>query len=312
MSDGRRAPGRAGGDGAGDGGDGVAGSGGAAPPAMNYHFHDDASSDGSAPLARHCRAAARQGLRHLCVTNHVEVMDEEGRWTVELEEAVPRFRAEMEAADGARERWPELDIRVGAEFEYRPEWTDRLEALAGEVAFDLVLGSVHVVDGLNVSGGPEPTVYFEGRSRPDAYRRYFETVEEMVAWGGFDVVGHFDLVARYGHRHHGRYDPREFEDVIRPTLEAMAEAGLGIEVNASGTVQAPGEPYPREEILAWAREAGVPFLTLGTDGHAPDQLVQGLDRAARIARRAGWRRATRFHRRRAVGTLALTPEPEAT
>lgn len=280
-----------------------------APP-MNYHFHDDASSDADAPLARHCEAAAGEGLRHLCVTNHVEVMDEDGRWTVELEEAVPRFRDEMAAASAARRRWPQLELRVGAEFEYRAEWTERLDDLAGEVEFDLVLGSVHVVDGLNVSGGPEPATYFTGRTRPEAYRRYFETVADMVAWGGFDVVGHFDLVARYGHRHHGRYDPGEFEDVIRPTLEAMADAGLGIEVNASGTVQAPGEPYPRREILSWAREAGVPFLTLGTDGHAPDQLVRGLSRAARVARRAGWREATLFCRRRPAGTLPLEPGEE--
>ena len=298
-------------DGAGRSGD-TPGRPGDAPhrPPMNYHFHDDASSDAAGPLAHHCEAATREGLRHLCVTNHVEVMDREGRWSVELEEAVPRFRSEMAAAREARERWPELELGVGAEFEYRPEWTGRLDALADEVAFDLVLGSVHEVDGLNVSGGEEPAEYFTGRSREAAYRRYFETVAEMVAWGGFDVVGHFDLVARYGHERHGRYEPTEFEDVIRPILGAMADAAIGIEVNASGVVQAPGEPYPRREILAWAREAGVPHLTLGTDGHAPEQLVRGLDRAAEVARRAGWRRATLFSGRRPVGTLPLRTEEE--
>lgn len=283
---------------------------GAPFPPVNDHFHDDASSDGEGPLDRHCEAAAALGLRHLCVTNHVEVMDGSGRWTVELEEAVPRFRAEMDAAEAARRRWPDLDLRVGAEFEYRPEWTRRLDALAGELPLDLVLGSVHVVDGLNVSGGAEPAEYFAGRDRAAAYRRYFETVAEMVAWGGFDVVGHFDLVARYGDGHHGRYDPAEFEDVIRPTLETMAGAGIGIEVNASGTVQAPGVPYPRREILAWAREAGVPFLTLGTDGHDPGQLVRGLDRAAEVARDAGWRRVTLFRGRQPAGALPLAPGRE--
>lgn len=278
---------------------------------MNYHFHDDASSDGTGPLGRHCRAAAREGLRHLCVTNHVEVMDEDGAWSVDVDEAAARFGAELEAAEAARDRWPELELRVGAEFEYRPEWTDRLDALAGRVPFDFVLGSVHVVDGLNVSGGEEPAAYFAGRSRAEAYGRYFETVAEMVAWGGFDVVGHFDLVARYGHRHHGRYEPAEFEGTIRPILEAMAAAGIGIEVNASGVVQAPGEPYPRREVLAWAREAGVPFLTVGTDGHAPDQLARGLPRAAAVARRAGWRRVTTFRGRRPEGTLPLAAEDAA-
>lgn len=272
---------------------------------MNYHWHDDASSDGAAPLAEHCRAAVEAGLRDLCVTNHVEVLGAGGEWTVAPEEAVPRFRSEMAAADAARERWPALRLRVGAEFEYRPGWTGPLEALADELPLDFVIGSVHVVDGLNVSGGDQPRVYFSERSQSEAYRRYFETVREMVAWGRFDVVGHFDLIKRYGHGVYGSYDPRGFEGLIRDTLDAMARAGIGIEVNTSGLSQAPGAPYPDRRILAWAREAGVPHLTVGSDSHAPHRIAQGLDAGRAAARAAGWETATPFRRGIPDGSVPL-------
>lgn len=279
-------------------------------PPVSCHAHDDASSDGAGSLAEHARAARRAGLRHFCTTNHVEVLEEAGGWTVNREEAIPRFRREVAAAAELRERHAELDVRAGAEFEYRPEWTDELDVLARKVELDLVIGSVHVVDGLNVSGGDEPDRYFTSRGGHEAYRRYFETVGEMVGWGGFDVVGHFDLVARYGHEHHGPYDPADHEDTIRQVLSAMAGRGLGIEVNTSGVAQSPGVPYPRVQILAWAREAGVPFLTLGADSHLPAQVDRGLDEGAAAARRAGWDRVTVLANRRPAATLPLDPARE--
>lgn len=274
-------------------------------PGVNYHFHDDASSDGRAPLAEHCDAAEAAGLTAVCVTNHVETMLPSGRWVVELDEAVERFSAEGRSAaqeDAAR---PDLDVRLGAEFEYRPEWTDDLDRLAERVPFDFVLGSVHLVDGLNVSGGPEVDDYFDGRSLEEAYAPYFDALAEMVEWGGFDAVAHFDLVKRYGHDHFGAYDPGRFEDRIRGVLAAMADAGVGIEVNASGLAQAPAAPYPSERILAWAREEGVPFLTAGTDSHRPEDLATGLEEAVDSARRGGWRELAVLEDRRVAETRSL-------
>lgn len=281
-------------------------------PGVNYHFHDDASSDGRAPLREHCDAAEDAGLTAVCVTNHVERLTASGRWVVELDEATERFTDEGEAASEEDAARPGLEVRLGAEFEYRPEWTDDLDRLAERVPFDFVLGSLHVVGGANISGGPGVDDYFEARSLEEAYAPYFDALGEMVAWGGFDAVAHFDLVKRYGHEHYGAYDPRRFEGRIRGVLSAMADAGIGIEVNASGLAQSPASPYPSTRILGWAREEGVPFLTAGTDSHRPEDLAAGLDRAAAVARRAGWREAAVLEERRVVATRPLDPGSRST
>lgn len=272
---------------------------------LNYHFHDARSSDAVRPLGEHCAAAARAGFREVCVTNHVERMDDDGRWTVDLREAAARFREEAQGVERAGGRWPELRVLLGAEFEYRREWREPLEALAREVPLDFVIGSLHAVDGTNVSGGGDADRYFRERSREEAYRGYFEGLEEMVEWGGFDAVGHFDLVKRYGHLHHGPYRAGEFEEAIRRVLRRMAARGIGIEVNTSGVGQPPGRPYPDATILGWALEEGVPFLTLGSDSHAPGSFDQGLLEGVRGARRAGWQEAARLRRRRVVGGVSL-------
>lgn len=264
---------------------------------VNFHFHDEHSSDAVGSLTEHCSAALQAGVMDICVTNHVEMLSADGTWRVDLDEAQNRFAQVRERISDAREHWPELRLRLGAEFEYRPEWLDVLDRLAALGSFDFIIGSVHMVDGINISGGGDVARFFDGRDQEITYRRYFETLLEMVDWGGFDVVGHFDLIKRYGHQYYGPYDPAAFEPIIRATLTRMAESGIGIEINTSGVGQAPRVPYPEPEILEWAASAGVRWLTLGSDSHAPGDFAQGLDEGYALARRTGWDRLSVFDQR---------------
>jgi len=271
---------------------------------INFHFHDDRSSDGIGPLAEHCEAAVAAGVHEICVTNHAEVMGPDGTWKADLGEMRDRFLAIDESIHEARRHFPELGIRLGIELEFRPEWTDTFDRLTDEIPFDFVLGSVHIVDGFNISGGPRKDLFFDGRTQDEAYGRYFSELGAMVEWGGFDVVSHFDLIARFGHRRYGPYDPARHQGTIRPVLEGMAARGLGIEINTSG-VFGPGVPYPARDILVWALEAGVPVLTVGTDSHSPETFASGLVQGVLLARDAGWRELTLYQRRAPSETVAV-------
>lgn len=264
------------------------------PPLVNYHFHDEASADARGTLEEHCRRALRAGISELCITNHVETLGPEGEWRVDPEEARGRFSRTLRAVQAARERFPALRIGFGAEFEWRPGWTEALDRLRRSLPFDLIIGSLHYLDGFNISGGGRVDRYFQGRSQEQAYRRYFQQLGEMVDWGGFHVVGHFDLVKRYGHLHYGPYRPEAFQEAIRAVLHRMGRRGIGLEVNASGIFQAPGSAYPEIEILKWAREHGIEILTVGNDAHRPEDIGRGLADAVALARRAGWRQPTLF------------------
>jgi len=271
---------------------------------INFHFHDDRSSDGEAPLLRHCEAAVEAGVTEICVTNHAEILGPDGSWQADLDEMRARFLSVGESVREARRLFPDLGVRLGIELEYRPEWTDAFDRLTAEVPFDFVLGSVHMVDGFNVSGGSSKDLFFEGRTQESAYSEYFRALDAMVQWGGFDAVAHFDLVKRYGHRHYGPYEPAAYRHEIQPVLEKMAARGLGIEINTSG-VSGPGVPYPEREILVWARQAGVPTLTIGTDSHRPDSFADGLVEGVLLARSAGWEELTLYDRRIPAATIAL-------
>ncbi len=258
-------------------------------PRVNFHCHEAHSSDATGSVAEVAAAAARRGVRVLCITNHVERLSQDGTtWAFDPAEARARLDDCLAEIERCRARFPALEVRFGAELEYRTEWREGLEQLCRALPFDFLLGSVHVVEGLPISGGPGVDAAFAGRSEREVYEAYFDKVLEMVRWGGFDVVAHLDLVKRFGARHHGPFRPERYARAIAAIFRECVRRGIGIEVNASGLAAPCAEPMPGLPLLVAARQAGVPFLTLGTDGHAPEQVDRGLAEVERLARRAGF------------------------
>lgn len=265
---------------------------------VNYHVHNRYSSDGRGSTEEVCRRALELGFEQICLTNHAETLGSDGVWTLDLVEARDRFEELQHEIERLQPEFPDLRILLGIELEYRPEWVETLDALVSSVDFDLVLGSVHVVDGQPISGGSAVGEYFGRLDRDEAYGRYFEVLDEMVRWGGFDVVGHFDLVKRFGAKYYDSgTEVRAFEPQIRTILRRMVEKGLGLEVNTSGVVQAPAEPYPGLEILRMAEQMHVATVTIGTDSHVPRSFEQGWETGELLLKRAGFTELTTFSHR---------------
>ena len=264
---------------------------------VNYHVHNEYSADGRGSTEEVVQAAVDLGFDEICFTNHVEILGgDKSEWVVDLVEARQRFEQLQHEVERLQPSYPELRILLGAEFEYRPEWVETLDALVDSVDFDLIVGSVHVVDGDQISGG-SVSRYFKTCDVDEAYGRYFEKIGELVELGAFDVVGHFDLIKRFGTKYYGPYDVKTFESQIRGVLEKMVEKGLGLEVNTSGVVQAPAEPYPGLGVLQLAKEAHVATITIGTDSHVPTSFEQGWEAGLQLIGQAGFNEITLFSHR---------------
>jgi histidinol-phosphatase (PHP family) len=139
--------------------------------------------------------------------------------------------------------------------------------------------------------------YFASHSQREAYTPYFEELLQVARSGLGDVLGHLDLVKRYGTAHYGPFDPATFEDEIRAVLRAMIDGGLALEVNTSGFRQGVGEPYPGLAVLRWYRELGGEVLTVGSDAHHKDDLGTGIPEVLDLVRVAGFRAVAGFEGR---------------
>ena len=94
--------------------------------------------------------------------------------------------------------------------------------------------------------------------------------------GLYDILAHPDLVKVWGAGRPGpERDPRNYWE---PAVEAIAAAGVAVEVSTAGLRKPVGEIYPAAGFARLCVEAGVPF-TLSSDAHVPEQVGYAYDEA---------------------------------
>ena len=266
------------------------------PAFVDMHVHSTCSGDGESTIAEHARRAAALGLAELGFCEHQD-LDPRDRSYLFLDPA--RFDREIAAAQALVSQ---VRLRQGVEITYQAKLENELRAWLAERSWDYVVASVHLVEyeppkWAMVSEEDAVEAYFADHDERQAYVPYFEELLRAVESGLGDLLGHFDLVKRYGVTQYGAFQPGEFEDEIRAVLHAAVEEGVGLEINTSGLRQAPGETYPDLEILRWYRELGGEIVTVGSDAHHTDDLGAGIPQALDLAREAGFRAIATFKAR---------------
>ncbi|MFH0777192.1 MAG: PHP domain-containing protein [Candidatus Eisenbacteria bacterium] len=108
-----------------------------------------------------------------------------------------------------------------------------------------------------------------------------------------------DVIKKYGHA--PSFDPLS---CFEKAAEAIAGAGMCVEINTSGLRKPAREIFPSPEFLRFFREGGVP-ITLGSDAHKPAHVAGGFAEAAALARACGYEEYVLFSGRgvRATATL---------
>jgi histidinol-phosphatase (PHP family) len=243
----------------------------------DYHVHSLFSGDNDSPMQSMCEAAAARGIPEICFAEHFDVHPKEPRrlsfpleaWAAELVRCRDIFRGR-------------LVVRAGLEVGEPHRAPAAVRAMLDRYDFDLVIGSLHWVgDDLVFDAG------FFDRPMDAGYSAYFAELERMTEAGGFDVLGHLDVVARFGFEVWGRYEPRRYETSIRKSLAHCIERGIALDINAGCMRRRLGRTNPHPDILRWYVEMGGAHVVFSSDAHAPEHVGLHLDAAVAIARTAG-------------------------
>src|SRR5262249_13603506 len=115
--------------------------------------------------------------------------------------------------------------------------------------------------------------------------KYFDRLASLVETLRPEVVGHVDLIRRF-EAPDFRFSEEALQHAER-VLEAALAAGSAIEVNAAPVRRGFGPVYPGPQVLARARQMGVP-ATLGDDSHGPDGVGVCLDACLQAIAAAGY------------------------
>ena len=142
--------------------------------------------------------------------------------------------------------------------------------------------------------------YYVGKDWMTAYGHYLETIYEEMTWlGDFDVMGHFDYVARYAPYPQASILYRDFSDIFDSMLKYLAENGKAIEVNTKTYQDYHGRtPVLDKNILLRFRELGGEAISLGTDSHDAGRTGDKFPYFAELLKSAGFRYAAHFEGRR--------------
>jgi histidinol-phosphatase (PHP family) len=242
-------------------------------------------------IGRYVARARARAVREIAITEHVYRFAEAHAWLDDpfwRGESTEDADAYCDAVLAAREE-AGLPVLVGVEMDWLADRTAEIGAFLDGRPFDLVLGSVHFIDGRAID---DPTA--EDRDwlpTDELWTRYLEQLTAAAGSGLYDVMSHPDLPKVFGRRIPARLD-RLLDDAVA----AIADAGVAVECSSAGLRKPVGELYPAPGLLARFRRAGVP-VTLSSDAHAPHDVARDFATAVAALRGAGYETITRFSRR---------------
>jgi histidinol-phosphatase (PHP family) len=263
---------------------------------VDLHVHSTCSADGVSSIEEHARQAKVVGLTEVGFSEHVDLDPRDKSYGFFDPE---RYDLEIGAA---RETVPGVQLRQGIEITYQSRLEARLVSFLASHSCDYVIASVHLVDYSDgwaiVSEPGAMAAFFAGHSQRQAYGPYFAELLRAAQSGMGDVLGHLDLVKRFGVGEYGPLDPLAFEEELREVLRAVVHRGMGLEINTSGLRQSPGEPYPPLTVVRWFRELGGEVVTVGSDAHHAKDLGSDINLALDMAQEAGFQAIATFKERR--------------
>lgn len=257
----------------------------------DYHVHTSFSGDCSIPPETMIEKAAAQGIRHLCLTDHIDYDYTEGGTFFEFD---PKeyFKRLLTLKEQYQEQ---IDLAVGVELGLQPYLSKKHHNLIFSHSFDFVIGSIHLVH----CKDPYFPSYFEGRSEDEAYLEYFECIlQNLAAYSNFDVFGHLDYVVRYGPNQNRYYSYEKFREIIDEILRLLIKKEIGLEVNTGGYKYGLGMPNPYKAIILRYRELGGRIVTFGSDAHEPQYLGYKFDRVGKLLKECGFTSYFIFHNRK--------------
>jgi histidinol-phosphatase (PHP family) len=258
---------------------------------IDYHVHTAHSCDSTAAMRDQCAGALAAGITEIAFTEHWDP-DPRDPWDCELD-AEAYFR-DIEACRA--EFGPQgLTIRAGVEIGEPHRYWEEVGPWLDRYPFDLVIASVHFIPYGNLWED-------EAYTYPDHVEQYFKEEVAMLGHGGFQILGHLDVVKKESAP--GTFDPRRWEREIRAVLQACIDSGAAVDINAKGLFATPQEIYPSETVLRWYREMGGEKIALGSDSHQPADFAR-LRKSLALAKAVGFTESARFEARREIKPVPL-------
>jgi histidinol-phosphatase (PHP family) len=263
---------------------------------VDYHIHSKFSCDSYLEPETVCERLIDLGFTQIAFTEHLDLDPADEGYGFYDYEAITEKVKELNSKYGDK-----LIIRKGVEVTYQKKREEEIRDFFSNKSYDFITGSIHLVDGFDISRNEGTRKFFERFSREEGFILYFDATYNLVNSGIFNILGHFEMLRRYGLNYTYDYSYEQFKEYIDKILKIVIEKGVVLEVNTSGLRQLPEETYPRLQIVKRFLELGGKYITVGSDSHIPEHLGYRIDETMQKLKKMGVETLTLFKNRKRNG-----------
>jgi len=266
-------------------------------PVPDYHMHTPRCNHATGSVREYADAAIQCGLKEIGMSDHSPMPGGfDKAWRMDRSELSSYLNEIEQTRDALSDQ---LTLRIGLEADFHPGTEDYVQSMIAAYNWDYVIGSVHYIDDWGFDN-PDCIDVWEKWNIEDAYCAYFELVTRSAQSGLFDIIGHPDLIKKFGHR--ADSNNSKVKAAEETMLQAVLKSGAALEISSAGLRKPVQEIYPHKRIVQRAAELGIPF-SFGSDAHSPGEVGHGMDRCMNMLDSFGVKEIASFRQR----TMTMLP-----
>ncbi len=258
---------------------------------VDYHLHTSRCCHATGTPEEYLAAAEEQELHEIGFADHypLGLLGCKPRSQVTMHpEELPEYIMQVEKLRAASKT---VRVKLGVEVDFLPGTEQKTRSLLQAQKFDYVIGSIHFLGDWDFTH-PIYADHYQEKDLTELYSRYFSLVWDLCYSRLFDIVGHIDVIKKFGYR------PQEsLEPYWVKTAQVLSETGTCLELNTAGRDAPVGDFYPDRRLLEICHTEGV-RVTIGSDAHSPEQVGRYMPEALDLLKSVGYREITAFDQRK--------------
>ena len=259
--------------------------------------------DGRDDIETMCRTAFEKGLSAIGFSSHapIEKAGLKTYWHMD-EKRLKDYKDEVLAA---RRRWKgKIDVYLGLEQDYIKGLRSAHDSDVKELELDYIIGSIHYISSphgtlFTIDGSKDEMDKiiledFKGNSGA-VINAYWDALAEMIALGGFEIIGHLDLIKKNNVNNCWfNLESKSCVQRLEEIVQAIASAGLVVEVNTGGLNRGYfAETCPSPAVLGILKKYNVPVI-ITADAHNAGDIDGNYNIACQNLRMAGYKNHVLF------------------
>ena len=163
---------------------------------IDYHIHTKLCRHASGEMEEYVECAILAGIKEMGFSDHMPMVTDRGDGLAMSIEELPLY---VDKISELQEKYPEIVIKMGIEADYFPGLEKECKKITDKYQFDYVIGSVHFIkkwgfDNIN------QIAQWEEKDINKVYSDYFALLRKSAESGLFDIIGHSDLVKKFGQK----------------------------------------------------------------------------------------------------------------